>query len=273
MDSLPFEVLCIVLGYLDVLDEFRIAMVSRRMRSAAMSMIGATLADFTALPVATKDKFRVSGISPDNMKVIKRYRAIDVSRTNVTVGDIMGLIRCGIMVITIHQCFNIDTRSLLWDLRNYGAENPDVFVSLHTARSNILPFSGNIRIYDDNTPAHKYDLVMNMTQKPGECETVHCSYGMAPHRCCTECVGECVRAAPVETALIRSPCAPNVEPGYVWTVLVTIRVYNAMQWSDPGYWTSMRMVIQQNNMRHCGEVPDVPISGIPPSTYNIRQHR
>ncbi|KAF8926483.1 hypothetical protein BGZ58_011148 [Dissophora ornata] len=143
-----------------------------------MSMIGATLADFTALPVATKDKFRVSGISPDNMKVIKRYRAIDVSRTNVTVGDIMGLIRCGIMVITIHQCFNIDTRSLLWDLRNYGAENPDVFVSLHTARSNIrmwinlrtdiVPFSGNIRIYDDNTPAHKYDLVMNMTQKPGE---------------------------------------------------------------------------------------------------------
>ncbi|KAG9319214.1 hypothetical protein KVV02_004019 [Mortierella alpina] len=146
MDSLPYELLCILL-------------------------------------VAVKDRFRTTVISPDNMKILKRYQAIDVSRTGVTSEDILRLIRCGITVITIHQCFNIDKRSLLSGLREYGAENPDVFVSLHTARSNIgmwlnlrsdlVPYSGNIYIYDDNAPSPKYDLVLNMPSKEGERHVCH----------------------------------------------------------------------------------------------------
>ncbi|KAF9956447.1 hypothetical protein BGZ70_009877 [Mortierella alpina] len=161
MDSLPQELLCILLGYLQVLDAFRVAGVCKHLRSASMNLVDARLADFTSLPATVKDRFRTSVISPDNMKILKRYQAIDLSRTGVTAEDVVSLIRCGITVITIHQCFNIDQRSLLSGLRDYGAENPDVFVSLHTARSHIgmwlnlrsdlMPYSGNICIYDDNT--------------------------------------------------------------------------------------------------------------------------
>ncbi|KAF9918376.1 hypothetical protein FBU30_000231 [Linnemannia zychae] len=124
--------------HLEVLDAFRMAMVCKRLKAASMSMIGANLANFTSLPVTIKDRFRVTLISPDIMKILKRYQSINVSRTGVTTEDILRLIRCGIKVATINQCFNIDKRSLLSGLREYGVENPDVFVSLHTARIQIM---------------------------------------------------------------------------------------------------------------------------------------
>lgn len=117
------------------------------------------------------------------MKILRRYRAVDVSRTGVTAHDILRLLRCGLTDITMHFCFNIDNRALLMQLREFGAENAEVNVSLHVVRSSIrmwlyhrpdlAPYFGNICIYDDSAPSPMYDLLANMPPKEGEGRVCH----------------------------------------------------------------------------------------------------
>ncbi|KAG0045792.1 hypothetical protein BGZ83_008987 [Gryganskiella cystojenkinii] len=124
MNELPDELLYEVLGHLEVLDTFRLAMVCKRLRLASMLITGSKLADFTSLPVTLKNIFQLSALSAVNMRILRRYRAVDISRTAVTAHDVLRLLRCGLTDITIHHCFNIDIRSLLTQLREFGAEMP-----------------------------------------------------------------------------------------------------------------------------------------------------